>query len=83
MYLDHIKVLTGDILFIKKELHNTSVTWTKKNYTILQKCLIASLLFQKLILHPLLAKSHDAMMWLFKWNRATVALHWSINFVFF
>ena len=26
MYLDHIKVLTGDILFIKKELHNTSVT---------------------------------------------------------
>ena len=30
MYLDLIKVLTGDILFIKKELHNISVTWTKK-----------------------------------------------------
>ena len=34
----------------------------KKTTQKLQKCLIPSLVFLKLILHPLLTKSHDAMM---------------------
>ena len=39
IYLDYIEVLTGDILFIKKELHDTSVSLTKKKLHNIAKML--------------------------------------------